>query len=85
MVIEVKEQWVHEGELCIRGTAYGETFSAVFIPTDIDYGWRALNYLPTYQDEADWTEEQDEFLEELLWEELDHRLLVIELFKSYSY
>lgn len=81
MLIEVKEKWLHEGELCIRGTADGETFSAVFINTDVDYGWHPLNYLPAYHSEPDFTDEQDE-LPDYLIDEVDATAITIDMLKA---
>lgn len=87
MLIEVKEKWLHDGELCIRGTADGEPFSALFINTEVDYGWNALNYLSAYRSEPDLPDlpnEQDGYLVDVLWEELDAHSLLIDLLKAQS-
>jgi hypothetical protein len=81
MLIEVKEKWLHDGELCMRGTADGKPFSAVFINTEVDYGWHALNYLPAYQSEPDFTDDQEE-LPDYLSETVDSLALTIELLKT---
>lgn len=83
MLISINEKWLHDGELCVRGTADGEAFAAVFVNTDIDYGWRELCYLPHYRSELGFTEEQDE-LSDHLWEQFDRDALIAEVLKSHS-
>ncbi len=78
--LKITEYWLHDGELCIKGEAFGEYFSAVFKPTETDYGWNELRSLPAYRDEPEFTGIQDdEDLSYLLGESVDRAKLVYEL------
>jgi hypothetical protein len=50
--VVLTEQWLVDGELCVRGTYKGYAFGAHHGDTDVDYGWHELSYLPRYADES---------------------------------
>ena len=77
--MNIKFLHYENGEPVFEGEYNQKTFRAIFVPTDIDYGWHRLSYLPNYQASEDgwdeFTDDEYDTVQELL-EETDPYTLV---------
>ena len=52
-MITIKFSHYEDGEPVFNGEYNSKAFRCIFVPTDIDYGWHRLSYLPTYEASED--------------------------------